>query len=191
MEARNQCYSARLQSTCFPDVGAGRIREGADLSSLGVCLALAWFDDGHLTSYLRSEADLNPRIKLKVLDENGGISRNSNAALELATGTYIGLLDHDDILPPNALFEMAKALNEDPSIDFLYSDKDTMDESGKTRFNPLFKPQWSPELMLSINYLTHFNVMRKSRVHEIGGWDPSTDGAQDWDLFLRFIKSAD
>ncbi len=152
-----------------------------------LCLALAWFEDKELTRYLKDEAHKEPRIKLRILKENAGISGNSNVALELVEGEYIGLLDHDDTLSPNALFEMASALNEDPNIDFLYSDKDTMDESGHNRFNPLFKPTWSPELMLSINYLTHFNVMRTSRVREIGGWDPSTDGAQDWDLFLRFI----
>lgn len=152
-----------------------------------LCLALAWFDDRALTQYLEAEAADDPRIDLQVLKENGGIARNSNAALQHATGDYIGLVDHDDTLAPNALFEMASALDRDPSIDFLYSDKDTTDESGQYRVNPLFKPEWSPELMLSVNYLTHFNVLRTSRVREIGGWDPSTDGAQDWDLFLRFI----
>ncbi|WP_158813598.1 glycosyltransferase [Methylocapsa sp. S129] len=155
-----------------------------------LCLALAWFEDEELTRYLEAEAETDPRIKLDILKENSGISGNSNAALQLVEGEYIGLLDHDDTLSPNALFEMARALNEDPGIDFLYSDKDTMDESGNNRFNPLFKPAWSPEFMLSVNYLTHFNVMRTSRVREIGGWDPSTDGAQDWDLFLRFINSS-
>jgi glycosyltransferase involved in cell wall biosynthesis len=152
-----------------------------------ICLALAWLEDKELTRYLKDEASKDPRIKLRILNQNAGISGNSNAAFELVDGEYIGLLDHDDTLPANALFEMASALNDDSEIDFLYSDKDTMDESGRTRFNPLFKPTWSPELMLSINYLTHFNVMRTSRVREIGGWDPTTDGAQDWDLFLRFI----
>jgi hypothetical protein len=100
------------------------------------------------------------------------------------------LLDHDDTLAPDALFEVACLLNEQPATDFIYTDKDTMDADGARRFNPLFKPSWSPELMLSINYLTHFNVLRTCRVREIGGWDSDTDGAQDWDLFLRFIDDA-
>ena len=152
-----------------------------------LCLALAYHDDPLLTRYLTDAASSDPRIKLKVLEENGGISRNSNAALELATGVYVALLDHDDTIAPNALFEAAKLINEDPSVDFIYTDKDTMNESGTVHFNPLFKPKWSPEWMLSVNYLTHLNVMRTTRVREIGGWDPDTDGAQDWDIFLRFI----
>jgi glycosyltransferase involved in cell wall biosynthesis len=155
-----------------------------------LCLALAWFEDKNLAAYLKNEAKKDSRLKLKILPENGGISRNSNVALELAKGDFIGLLDHDDTLSADALFEMVRALNDDPSIDFLYSDKDTMDEGGWNRFNPLFKPAWSPELMLSVNYLTHFNLLRTSRVREIGGWDPATDGAQDWDLFLRFIDKS-
>ena len=159
-------------------------------SNWELCLALAWFEDKSLTAYLKNEAKGDLRLKLKILPANGGISHNSNAALELAKGEFIGLLDHDDILSADALFEMVRALNDDPTSDFLYSDKDTIDEGGRNRFNPLFKPAWSPELMLSVNYLTHFNLLRTSRVREIGGWDPTTDGAQDWDLFLRFIDKS-
>jgi cellulose synthase/poly-beta-1,6-N-acetylglucosamine synthase-like glycosyltransferase/glycosyltransferase involved in cell wall biosynthesis len=155
-----------------------------------ICIALGWLEDIELAAYLQAAAAADSRIRLVVLAENLGISGNSNAALELAGGEYVGLLDHDDTLAPDALFEVACLLNEQPATDFIYTDKDTMDANGARRFNPLFKPAWSPELMLSINYLTHFNVLRTSRVREIGGWDAGTDGAQDWDLFLRFIGGA-
>ncbi len=152
-----------------------------------LCFALAYRDDKGLEDLLVEQAASSPQIKLALLGENGGISRNSNAALELATGEFVALLDHDDIIPPWALFEMVKALQQSPDVDFVYSDKDMIDESGATRINPLFKPDWSPDAMLSANYLTHFNLMRTGLVREIGGWDPDTDGAQDWDIFLRVI----
>jgi O-antigen biosynthesis protein len=151
------------------------------------CIAHADPEGTEVREYLRAAAEADPRIKLELMAENLGISRNSNIALALATGEFIGLLDHDDTLAPFALFEVAKALNDDPAIDFLYSDKDQLVEEGgvEHRVDPLFKPRWSPEVMLSANYLTHFSVMRSEIVHAIGGWRPETDGAQDWDLFLR------
>lgn len=151
------------------------------------CIAHADRDGTEVREYLKGAAQADPRIKLELMTENLGISRNSNIALGLATGDFIGLLDHDDTLAPFALFEVVKALNDDPTIDFLYSDKDQLvEEVGVAhRVDPLFKPGWSPEVMLSANYLTHFSVMRSEIVHAIGGWQPETDGAQDWDLFLR------
>lgn len=135
-----------------------------------------------LTEY--SEKD--SRIKVKFFDSNNGISENSDLCLTLATGEYIALLDHDDLFTPNALFENVKLINQD-DYDFIYSDKDKIDESGN-RFDPMFKPDWSPELMLTANYLTHLNVFKKKIIDEIGGWDKTTDGAQDWDLFFRIIE---
>lgn len=139
--------------------------------------------------YLASLAGSDRRIKVTLLDKNRGISGNSNQALALATGEFIGLLDHDDTLAPFALFEIVQALNEQPSIEFLYSDRDEIKEAGNTiqRLKPLLKPHWSPEILLSANYLTHFNVIAAERVRAIGGWREETDGAQDWDLFLRAV----
>lgn len=127
----------------------------------------------------------DPRICVNFLDQNMGISGNSNKALQLAKGEFIALLDHDDLLAPFALFEVVKSLNDKPELDFIYSDKDIVSEDGTQRQNPLFKPGWSPEIMLSANYLTHLSVIRKSLVDEIGGFLSETDGAQDWDLFMR------
>lgn len=152
-----------------------------------LCLVHADPDNQAQREYLVSLAAQDPRIRLKLLSANKGISENSNAALSLATGEFLALLDHDDTLAPFALFEAVQALNEDRSLDFIYSDKDQLTEQGE-RVSPLFKPQWSPDILLNTNYLTHLCVMRTAHVREIGGWRSQTDGAQDWDLFLRITS---
>lgn len=134
---------------------------------------------------LAEYAHKDDRIQVKFLDKNLGISGNSNEALSLVRGEFIALLDHDDLLAPFALFEAVKCLNENPELDFIYSDRDLVTEDGRQRFQPLFKPDWSPELMLSANYLTHLCIIRKHLVDEAGGFLPEMDGAQDWDLFFR------
>lgn len=146
-------------------------------------------DSEEIDSLLSKYSKLDARIKYKKFDDNRGISGNSNQILNgLVNGDFIALLDHDDTLSPDALFENVKKINQD-DYDFLYSDKDKIDVEGN-RFEPLFKPQLSPDMLLNINYLTHLNVMKTSVVKSIGGWDESTDGAQDWDLFLRVIDAA-
>jgi len=127
------------------------------------------------------------RIKIKLLDENKGIAGNSNEALSLATGEYIALLDHDDMLPAFALFEIVKAINENPDADFIYSDEDLISERGK-RLEPHFKPDWSPYTLKSYNYITHLSVIRKSLVTEVGGFRRGFDGSQDYDLILRITE---
>jgi O-antigen biosynthesis protein len=157
-----------------------------------LCLVHADAGAPDVARYLESLANEDPRIKFRALAKNGGISENSNVALTLATGEFIALLDHDDTLAPFALFEVIKALNDDPAADFIYSDKDNLcgNADAWQRLQPLFKPQWSPEVLFSANYLTHLSVLRTELVREIGGWRKETDGAQDWDLFLRFIAKA-
>jgi hypothetical protein len=130
------------------------------------------------------------RLKICSVHRNGGISYNSNVALKYAKGEFIALLDHDDELTPWALYDMAKRIVEVPDADFLYSDKDSINSDGTCRLNPLFKPSWSPEMMFSVNYLTHLNVMRRSIVQKVGGWNSETDGAQDWDIFFRVIEQS-
>lgn len=145
-------------------------------------------DDPEVEAMIVQYSKTDSRVKHYKSSKNEGIAGNSNQILEKVEGDFIALLDHDDTLSPDALYENAKLLNEKP-YDFIYSDKDKIDEAGN-RFDPLFKPQLSPEMLLNINYLTHLNVMRTSIVREIGGWDPETDGAQDWDLFLRVVSVA-
>ena len=125
------------------------------------------------------------RIKVRVLDENLGISGNSNAALAMAEGEYIAILDHDDLLSPEMLFSVVEQLNKNPSTDIIYFDEDKISADKKRRSYPWFKPvAWSPDLLISSNFLMH-SVIRRSLVLDIGGFDSEMDGAQDWDLALR------
>lgn len=153
-----------------------------------LCISHAAPEEKAQREFLSGLASRDPRINLLLLEENQGISANTNRALELAEGEFVALLDHDDTLAPFALYEVARLLASDRSLDLVYSDHDYIDETGSQRFNPLFKPDWSPEIMLSANYITHLTVLRLAVVRDLGGFDPGTDGAQDWDLFLRVIE---
>ncbi len=153
-----------------------------------LCLADGRSTDPAVRQLLEEAAQADERIRVRFFDVQQGISHNSNACLELARGEFVALLDHDDLLAPTALYEVVRRLNEDPELDFLYSDKDLITEDGSRHFNPLFKPAWSPDIMLTGNYLTHFNVLRTERVRAAGGFRPETDGAQDWDLFFRVLE---
>lgn len=153
-----------------------------------LCIAAARDEDDTNLEYLRALCERDSRVKLKLLERNEGISGNSNVALEIASGEFLALLDHDDTLAPFALFEVVQALNQDRELRFIYSDKDQLTSDGSRRVDPLFKPQWSPEVMWNANYLTHFCVMRTEDVRAIGGWRKETDGAQDWDLFNRVVR---
>lgn len=155
-----------------------------------MCIVYADLDNTDNWVLLERLAIEDPRLKVRRLAENGGISRNSNVALGFACGEFVVLLDHDDELTPWALHDMASRIAAVPDADFLYSDKDSINASGTLRQNPLFKPAWSPEMMLSVNYLTHLNVMRRSIVQSVGGWNPETDGAQDWDIFFRVAEKS-
>jgi len=138
---------------------------------------------------LEAAAASDSRIRVKFLEANGGIVGNSNAAAALATGDFIGLLDHDDTLAPFALHEMITALNENPDADFLYSDEDKLDLHGD-RVEPNFKPDWSPETLRSRNYICHFTMLKKSLFESIGGFRTGFDGSQDYDLVLRASEVA-
>ena len=139
---------------------------------------------------LEEFASHDPRFQVVWVGHNHGISGNSNAALAIARGEFVAFLDQDDLLAPFALWEVARAINENPDCDLIYSDHDLLTEVDGQRCQPLFKPDWSPELMLSANYLTHLTVARTSLVKQLGGFDPQLDGAQDWDLFLRLSEHA-
>ena len=130
----------------------------------------------------------NEKIKIVYRKENGHISLCSNSALEVATGEYIAFLDCDDVLRPNALYEMVKVLNKDPDLDFIYSDEDKIYDDGGTRHMPHFKPDWSPDTMMSHMYTCHFGLYRKSIADEIGGLRQGFEGAQDYDFVLRFTE---
>ena len=130
----------------------------------------------------------NPKVKIVYRTENGHISRSTNSALELATGEFIALLDCDDTLRPNALYEVVKVLNENKNLDFIYSDEDKIDDDGNNRHMPHFKPDWSPDTLMSHMYTCHLGVYRTEIVRKIGGLRPGYEGSQDYDLTLRFTE---
>lgn len=140
-----------------------------------------------VVSTLQEYAARDSRVRIKIREKNGHISVASNDALDLATGSFVLFLDHDDMLTPTALLELAYASVTSPEIDFWYSDEDKLDLDGK-RVLPIFKPAFSPELLYSQNYICHLACVRRSVVKAIGGFRTSYEGAQDYDLFLRIIE---
>jgi glycosyltransferase involved in cell wall biosynthesis len=138
----------------------------------------------HIRPMLEKYASEDSRIKVKFRETNGHISRASNDALEMAAGEFIALLDNDDELSPNALYENVKLLNQYPDTDIIYSDEDKITIKGE-RHSPFFKPDWSPDLLLSQMYTCHLTVYRKSLVEQAGGFRVGFEGSQDYDLMLR------
>ena len=156
-----------------------------------LCLANGGSTAPHVRPFLTRLAEQDSRVKVVHLPQNLGISGHSNASLALATGEFIGLLDSDDVLMPHALFEVVRALNEAPATDLIYSDEDKTDDTGEERWDPFFKPDWSPDLLLTNNYICHFGVYRRSLIEAIGGFRSEYDWSQDYDLVLRFTERTD
>ncbi len=140
-----------------------------------------------LAEYIKKDA----RIRVKELAENKGIAGNTNEALAMASGDFVGLLDHDDLLAPDALFEAAKALEREPSIDVLYTDEDKVDTDGKKHFKPNLKPDFNLDLLRSNNYICHFFMVRRTLAEQAGGFSGEYDGAQDYDFILRCTDMAE
>jgi O-antigen biosynthesis protein len=127
------------------------------------------------------------RILISGAERNAGISHATNQALRMASGEFVGFLDHDDEVEPTALEEIARCLSVDPSLDVVYTDEDKIDPSG-VHSQPHFKPDWSPERLLSCMYVSHLTVMRRRLVIDVGGLRSEFDGAQDYDLMLRVAE---
>jgi len=155
-----------------------------------LCLA----DDASTAPHVRKVLDeyclRDPRVKVVYREKNGHISAASNSALALATGEFIALLDHDDALTPDALFWVIKEFNDHPDAALIYSDEDKLDFEGVPT-TPYFKCDWNYDLFLSHNLITHLGVYRTDVVKSLGGFRESFDGAQDYDLALRFIEQID
>lgn len=160
--------------------------ENQTYSNWELCLA-----DGSETQNesLKQYYENNEKIKYKFLNENKGISENTNAAIDMATGEYIGFLDHDDLLSQDALFEVVKVINEKENAEFIYSDEDKIDENHE-RFEPYFKPDYSPETLACNNYITHFVVVKKELIERSGKLNSEFNGAQDFDFVLRATSDA-
>lgn len=160
-----------------------------DLADWQLVLCDDCSDDPALERYLRTLPSVDPRVQVTFLERNGGISAATNAALALATGTFVAFLDHDDELAPGALTAMTAPAADHCHADVLYSDEDKVDEHG-TRFDPIFKPEWSPDLLLGNAYTCHLTLMRRQLVADVGGLRSAYDGSQDWDLALRATEQA-
>ncbi len=130
------------------------------------------------------------RILYKKLEQNGGISDNTNAAIAMTSGDYIVLADHDDAMTEDALFECAKAVKEHPECEVIYSDEDKMDMDGGALFDPHFKPDFNLDLLTSVNYICHQFVVKKELVDKVGGLRKEFDGAQDYDFIFRCTEAA-
>lgn len=167
---------------------------GSVLDQLYPSWELCIADDGstrpETLELLRRFERQDPRIKVTYLEENQGIAGASNAALGLATGEFVGFLDHDDELKPNALFEVVRTLNDDPDLDFLYSDEDKKEPDGRLT-EVFFKPGWSPDLLMSVNYVTHLSVYRRDVLEKVERFRLGYDGSQDYDLVLRVTELTD
>lgn len=153
-----------------------------------LCIADDASNDPNLVTVLRTYAESDSRIRFVVRPQNGHISATSNSALELARGEWIALLDHDDVLPEHALFWVAKAINDNPRAQMIYSDEDKISEDGQRRFGPYFKPDWNHDLFLSQNMFSHLGVFRTELVRSVGGFRIGFEGSQDYDLTLRCME---
>lgn len=154
-----------------------------------LCIADDASTDPEVAAVIREAAARDSRVRLIWRPRNGHIAAASNSALEAASGDFVALLDHDDVLAPHALYEVARRIDAEPSLDILFSDEDKIDRDGK-RFDPYFKPGWNPALMLGQNLINHLAVYRLSLLRRIGGFRTGTDGSQDYDLALRAVRHA-
>ncbi|RQW10156.1 glycosyltransferase [Paenibacillus rhizophilus] len=144
----------------------------------------------HIAKVLENYKARDSRIKVVYRSENGHISKSSNSALAIATGEFIALLDHDDELTPDALYENVLLLNRFRDADIIYSDEDKISIEGE-RFSPFFKPDWSPDLLLSQMYICHLTVCRKCLIDQVEGFREGYEGSQDFDLMLRVTELTD
>ncbi|HSE12692.1 MAG TPA: glycosyltransferase, partial [Rudaea sp.] len=154
-----------------------------------LCIA----DDGSTADgvhdYLARLAAQEPRVRVRLRETNGNISRATNSAAELASGEFLVLLDQDDLLTPDALAEIALCIHARPDADIVYSDDDKIDSTGR-RFAPQFKPDWSPELLLGYMYFSHVFAVRRELYAQVGGMRVGFEGSQDYDFALRATERA-
>ena len=159
-------------------------------SNWELCIADGASTSEETIQMLKDYEKEDERIKVKYLKENYMISGNTNEALTLVSGEYIALLDHDDLLTEDALYHYIKVLNEDRTVDFMYSDEDKIDEKELEYFGPHFKQDWAPDTLRSYNYITHFSVFSKELLDKAGNFNSEFDGSQDFDIILRLTEKA-
>lgn len=156
-----------------------------------LCIVDASPGNASMEYVLREYANRDSRIQWKKLEKNLGIAENTNAAFAMASGDFVGLLDHDDLLAPNALYEIAAALEKEPDIDVLYTDEDKVRGDSLEHFQPHLKPDFNLDLLRSNNYICHFFVAKRTLVEQVGGFLAAFDGAQDHDFIFRCVEQAE
>ena len=154
-----------------------------------LCICDDCSNQRHVREILEEYRQLDPRIKLSFRTKNGHICRSSNDALALATGSFVALVDHDDVLNDDALYWVARELQRRPTANLIYSDEDKIDNEGK-RSSPHFKPAFNIDLLLAYNFISHLGVYRTELVRQIGGFRHGLEGSQDHDLALRVIQES-
>ncbi len=137
---------------------------------------------------LKTIYEKDERIKYKFIGENKGIAGNTNEALSLVTGDFVALLDHDDLLPKFSLYEIVKCINENPDVEFIYTDEDKFEKLGGKRYDPYFKSDFAPDTLRANNFICHFSVFKKELMDKLGGFRSEYDGAQDFDILLRMSE---
>ena len=160
---------------------------GQTYSNWELCLADGSEEED---SNLKPIYSKDSRIKYKFIGENKGIAGNTNAALGLATGDFIALLDHDDLLPKFSLYEIVKCINKNSDVDFIYTDEDKFEELGGKRYDPYFKSDFGPDTLRANNFICHFSIFRKDLMEKLEGFRSEFDGAQDYDIILRMSENA-
>jgi O-antigen biosynthesis protein len=155
-----------------------------------LCIADDASPSPHIKSVLEDFKSRDERIKVRFLEKNLGISGASNEALMMASGDYIVLLDHDDRLSPDCLYEVTKLLEAKPDAGLIYSDEDKLSMGG-LRLRPVFKKKWNPDLFMTYNYICHVVVCKKELINRAGGFRPGFEGSQDYDLLLRVTELTD
>lgn len=146
-------------------------------------------DHTYVEMICREYEKKDSRIRYKKLEKNLGISGNTNECLKMATGDYIGLLDHDDLLHPAALFEVMRAILK-TGADFIYTDENTFHNTPKDAYCPHFKPDFAPDTLCGNNYICHFTVFKRDLLDKVGKFDESCDGSQDHDMVFRLTEQA-
>ena len=155
-----------------------------------LCVANASPQEAEMNKLLMQYATRDSRIRFRNLPQNLGIADNTNEAIKMAGGDYIGLLDHDDLLAPNALFEIAKAIGDHPLGEMFYTDEDKVTADVSEHFQPHLKPDFNLDLLRSNNYICHFLVVKRSLLEKTGGFRKAFDGAQDYDFIFRCAEGA-
>ncbi|MCD6337023.1 MAG: glycosyltransferase, partial [Candidatus Marinimicrobia bacterium] len=201
-ETRKKMYAQVDSFTCMPLISVIMPTYNSNLNYLTeaiesvrlqlypnweLCIADDASTDKVIRSILERYSKQDPRIKVVFREQNGNISKASNSALELVSGEWVALIDHDDILPEHALFWVANEIYQNPDIKLIYTDEDKIDEQGR-RYDAYFKSDWNPDLFLSHNMFSHFGVYRADLIQRVAGFRVGFEGAQDYDLVLRCLE---